>query len=109
MLDPSFYRLYRRSRYSRSEDNQDTGSKQHQKEMFAVAAVALVLEHDEEFRDHFFDKICGFTVLPGQPRPRIEVQPHDHSDLAIKDDANSSVFIVEFKVGAELKPYQDPN
>jgi hypothetical protein len=29
--------------------------------------------------------------------------------LAIKDDANSSVFIVEFKVGAELEPKQHPN
>ena len=76
--------------------------------MFAVAAVAFVLKHDEEFRDHFFREICGFTVLPGQSRPRIEVQPHDHSDLAIKDEANSSVSIVEFKVGAELEPKQDP-
>ena len=109
MLEPSFYRLYRRSRYSRSEDNQVTGSSQHQKEMFAVAAVAFVLKHDEKFRAHFLHKICGFALSVVPPRLRIEVQPHHHSDLAIKDDANSSVFIVEFKVGAELEPKQDPN
>jgi hypothetical protein len=108
MLEPSFYRLYRRSRYSGSEDNQVTGSSQHQKEMFAVAAVAFVLKHDEKFRAHFLHKICGFAVSVVPPRLRIEVQPNDHSDLALKDDANLSVFIVEFKVGAELKPKQNP-
>ena len=107
-LGPSFNCLYRRSRYSRSEANPDTGSRQNQREMFAVAAVAFVLKHDEKFRAHFFHEICGFAVSAVQPRPRIEVQPHDHSDLAIKDEANSSVFIVEFKVDAELEQKQNP-
>jgi hypothetical protein len=76
--------------------------------MFAVATVAFVLKHDEKFRAHFFHEICGFAGSAVPPRPQIEVQPFDHSDLAIKDEANSSVYVVEFKVGADLEQKQNP-
>ncbi len=107
-LEPSFYSLYRRGRYSRSDEDETMGSRQARRELFAVAAVAFVLKHDEEFRVHFLNEICGRTASATPPIPGIEVQPHEHSDLAIKDEANSSLFIIEFKVGAELQKKQNP-
>lgn len=107
-FEPSLHCLYRRSRYSRSEGEPATGSRQHRRELFAVAAVAFVLKHDETFRARFFREICGFAASAGRAMPRIEVQPHDHSDLAIKDEVAASLFVVEFKVGAELEEKQNP-
>ena len=105
--EPSFSYLYRRSRYFR-DDNETSGSRQNRREVFAVAAVAFTLKHDPRFCRHFFRVVCGFPDWPDQPPPKIELQPHDHSDLAIKDSLNASLVIVEFKMGANLEEKQNP-
>jgi hypothetical protein len=107
-LAPSLYCLYRRSRYSRSEYEQSAGLRQNRRELFAVAAVAFALKHDEKFRVHFLREICGFGAREIPSVPKIEVQPRDHSDMSITDEVTSSLFVVEFKVGAELEQKQNP-
>ncbi len=106
-LEPSFHCLFRRSRFSRSEDDQ---ALQNQKEMFAVASVAFTLKHDKGFRAHFFREICGIEGRAWQATAIIEVQAHPHSDLVIKHKGSSttSVTVIEFKVGAKLEDYQNP-
>lgn len=106
-MEPSFYRLYRCSRYARvEEDILSLNGSCNRRELFTVASVAFTLKHDVKFRAHFLHQVCGVTQLG--PKPAIEVQPFHHSDLAIKDDAASSLIVVEFKVGATLKPQQNP-
>ncbi len=107
-LRPSFYALYRRSRYGRIADNDTTGSQQDRRELFAVAAVAFALRYDKEFRVHFLRCVCGSTDAADDTILEIEVQPHDHSDLAIKIEARHALIVVEFKVGADLQDKQNP-
>lgn len=107
-LEPSFNCLYRRSRYLRMDEDQAAGSRQNRRELFAVAAVAFALKHHEEFRAHFLREICAFEEPMVKVANRIEVQPHHHSDLAIKDTPNSSLYVIEFKVGATLEEKQNP-
>ena len=108
-LDPSFDCLFRRSRYSRSEDDHPSGPRQNRCELFAVAAVAFAIKHDKDFCRHFLSRICGETEYFDYSDLLIEVQPHDHSDLAIKVKATKTIYIVEFKIGADLAEKQNPD
>lgn len=69
-LNPSFTRLYRRSRYAdRRSADQDRANIE---ESFSAAAVAFVLKHHQDFRAHVIREIAAM------PSPR-EVQPHNHT------------------------------
>jgi hypothetical protein len=107
--EPSFYSLYRRSRYVRGEDEDHVAdvSRQNRKELYAVAAVAFAIKYDPQFRAHFLGTVCGIPVT-ADPSAILEVQPFHHSDLAIKDAAGCWLSIFEFKVGDKLKPKQNP-
>ena len=107
-LEPSFRALYRRSRYALETDLGPEPSNQRRHELFAVAAVAFVLKHEERFRSFFMRRICGSERALEHRGFSIEVQPHQHSDLAIKDERNSALYVIEFKIDADLEPIQDP-
>ncbi|PWU13318.1 MAG: hypothetical protein C5B50_19600 [Verrucomicrobia bacterium] len=107
--DPSLFCLYQRSRFVRDGESEQGSSHQNRREVFAVAAVALTLKHDLAFRSHFLDRVCGWKWTPDQLTPKFEVQPHDHSDLAVKDGLNAALCVIEFKVDAPLELKQDPS
>jgi hypothetical protein len=58
MPQPSFYQLFRRSKYSREESDEAPATGRNRRELFSVAALAFVLKHDEAFRAHFLRTIC---------------------------------------------------
>jgi hypothetical protein len=106
--EPSFYSLFRRSRYICGQDHeQAASSRQNRRELYAVAAVAFVIKYAEDFRLHFLSTVCGIE-LQGGDVPTFEVQPFDHSDFAIKEKAGRWLVVVEFKVGANLEEKQNP-
>lgn len=107
--EPSFYSLYRRSRYVRGEDKEDVSatSRQNRRELYAVAAVAFAIKHDQQFREHFLGSVCGMP-LTTDPIPIFEVQPFHHSDFSIRDAAGCWLLVVEFKVDAKLDLKQKP-
>ncbi|HEY5073371.1 MAG TPA: hypothetical protein VII34_01660 [Pyrinomonadaceae bacterium] len=107
--EPSFYSLYRRSRYARGEDDDHVSdsSRQNRKELYAVAAVAFALKYDPQFREHFLGTVCGIPVTT-DPFAIFELQPFHHTDFAIKEGADRWLSVVEFKVDDKLKQKQNP-
>ena len=82
-----------------------------QRERFAVAAIAFCALHDPGFRRRYIEAICrelpGINVAGRVDTMTIEVEPHAWSDLLLRDE--QSVIVVEHKIGASLKPHQDPD
>lgn len=105
---PSFGTLFRQSRYNRNDTSGQAVTRQNRQELFAVAAVAFLLEHDAAFRRTFWQKICGVTGADLDCPFAVEVQPASHADLRLTCAETKTVCIVEFKLGAHLQPKQDP-
>src|SRR5688572_10733424 len=104
-MDPSFYLLYKRGKYSRQilppNSEQDPQS-QEQRERYAVTAIAFCLTHDQQFRSAFFRTVLGQGSPPKQPNITVEQFPW--ADLLIETDEN--VFVVEFKISASVQQNQ---
>lgn len=106
--EPSFYTLFRRSRYARGEsDDHTVGSRQNRRELYAVAAVAFAIKHDDSFRCHFLSAVCGIAPHSNDALT-LAVQPFDHSDFSMKDAGGVWLVVVEFKIGAALEDKQNP-
>ena len=57
---PSFYRLYKQGRFrGHALTGADRYEAIEQKERFAVAILAFVLQYDEEFQKTFVQRICN--------------------------------------------------
>ena len=117
--EPSFLRLFRRSRYSQlvlEDDNSSEGKARHeQRERFVVAALAFCLKHDGEFLKHFWNCICRASGDPSSMpsiRPEgISLEPPLWSDLRLESEHKGLgyVWVIEVKAGAPLKPRQRPD
>ncbi len=105
---PSFYQLFRRSRYASVQpDMQAPGRLSHnQQEVFAVAALGFALRHQPAFMDHFVRTIFRFAI-PTTKRFDIRCQDGHKADLAIVWPGKR-VLVVEAKIHAELDPKQNP-
>jgi hypothetical protein len=108
-LEPSFYQLYRRSRYSSVlwKGDGNIGGGQNRAEVFAVAALGFAFRHEPKFLDFFLRKVCQ---MPGVATPsgcEIRCQDGNQSDLAIVWPAQR-VIVVEAKINADLQPHQNP-
>ena len=106
--EPSFYQLFRRSRYSAMEPAvpAERRSNHEQKEVFAVAALAFTLRHEQDFLTHLLEKVCGLQVEDAE-KCDIRCQDGHKSDLAIVWPGQR-VIVVEAKIGASLKAKQNP-
>jgi hypothetical protein len=103
---PSFFQLFKRGRYSRrTEDTDHTGH--DRTELFTVAAIGFMLRHDPAFKRHFLKSICSLKDVADLSGYRVECQPYHCSDLAILKD-NSTAYIIEAKVDADLADHQKP-
>lgn len=83
-----------------------------QRELFAVSAVAFAMKHDAGFKRHFLKRICGVdnaNELNDEELKdyNIQIQPYVCADLALENNKKSEVIVLEFKVGADLKPHQN--
>ncbi len=82
---------------------------QSPEELFAVAAIAFCLRHDEMFRRHFLHKLCGFDKIEAETKVEVEADTHKWGDLVIKSKDTSFVCVLEFKIGSDVQPHQNPN
>ena len=105
---PSFYQLFRRSRYSATEAVAQTPGRlnREQKEVFAVAALGFTLRHDRDFLTHFLERVCGLQVADTD-KCEIRCQDGHMSDLAIVWKGKR-VIVVEVKIDADLEKKQNP-
>jgi hypothetical protein len=106
-VDSSFFRLFRRSRYSRC-DIDDLAAKQNRRELFAVAAVAFVIKHDPQFAKDFLTRVAGVPQEALRNNFVVQPQAEDHADLLICDHTAQRHYIVEFKVHAPPEDKQLP-
>jgi hypothetical protein len=75
-------------------------------EIFAVAAVGFVLKHDVQFKKNFLKKFADIEESVENFEPSI--QAADCADLKLENSSKRILVVVEFKVGAELQPKQNP-
>ncbi len=108
-LQPSFYQLYRRSRFSAvlGESDGSTGGGQNRAEVFAVAALGFAFHHEPAFLNYFLREICRLPVAVTVSGCEIRCQDGNQSDLAIVWPAQR-VIVVEAKINAALQPHQNP-
>jgi hypothetical protein len=113
---PSFYRLFCRSHYGAASrlaaltpDSPEAQRHFLQKERFAAAALAFCMKYDENFKMHFWAKVCRQNEDP-LPTLELEVKVEgDHfEDLCLSTRAEQFVWVVECKAGAALADKQNP-
>src|SRR5437016_3644591 len=113
-MSATFTTLFERSRYSgcgRRFGLDEEARKEHmdQQERFAVGMIGFVLDHDSNFKQHFLEKIWGFNDLPQPADWEVQVEPENWGDLVLTHGFSNSLLVVEFKIGAELEPHQNPS
>lgn len=113
---PSFYALFRRSRYGgvmqTHGDTDEERRSAEQRERFAVAAVGFCLKHSLEFRKHLWQRICRTSGDPQTPDSiQVEVEPVHWADLRLLAEAPGwkCVVVIECKAGAPLDGKQNPS
>jgi hypothetical protein len=108
MSRPSFYQLFRRSKYSRTDFEGAPAAEHNRRELFAVAALGFVLEHDLKFREHFLRTIC--CADSGVTGKNFEVRCEEHAcaDLSLTEQNEERCYVIEAKISADLQPHQDP-
>jgi hypothetical protein len=88
-----------------TEKGQDV-IKNKREEDFAVAAVAFVLKHDEIFKRHFLENVCGIKdATENLAGYEVRLHPHDF-DLVLVNERKNEVVVLEFKVGVDLAAHQ---
>jgi hypothetical protein len=80
-----------------------------QQERFAVGMIGFALEHDDKFKAHFLESVCGLKDLPRAGCWEVLVEPESWGDLVLKHRDSSSLVVVEFKIGANLEEHQNPS
>jgi|GEM_PF-6101433 hypothetical protein len=98
-MDASFHTLFRRRERDRVSP----------KEVFAVAAIAFCLKHDDEFKRAFLCGFCGIKLPAHIPKIRIAADDHKWGDLVVNADDCSFICVLEFKIDSKVKPKQNPN
>jgi len=83
----------------------------NESERFAAAAIAFTWQHQLQFREHFWNRICSFKGDASlTDRAEIFVEPYRWADLLITNPAPSEafVYVVELKIHASLEDIQNP-
>lgn len=105
----SFRSLFEGSRFSRPHAAPSSEPRRDRREVFSVAAIAIALKHDERFFHHFVQRVCRIPKpYPQLKDVEVDVQPHHHTDLAIKHRNRQRLYVLEFKFHSRLKPKQNP-
>ena len=107
MLKPSFHALYKQGRFRKSGLDMLTDEGMQQVERFAVAMLALALKHDVPFRKCFLLRVCN-CPCEDPTLFSIELEVTGCGDLVLRNEDNSKVYVIEFKIWADLQDNQDP-
>lgn len=77
-------------------------------ERYVAASIGFCFKHNPKFRQHFCEAICGIPLplSTAVPDDAMEIEPANWSDLRLS--SGSTVHVIECKVGAPLKPHQNP-
>ncbi len=105
---PSFHTIYRQGRL-RARLVPESSDAIEQRERFAVACVASVLHHDQEFRAEFLSRICDWQDREATPGFAIWVEKNGCGDLILENQIRRVVFVLECKIGAPLQRNQTPD
>ncbi len=108
-MQPSFLTLFKRGRFWRSPstDEESTEREHRQIERYCVSGTAFCFKHDSSFRQLFLKNICGLSDLEATANFQISIEPYNWADLLIQ--GNQQVFVIEFKVNADLEDHQNPD
>ena len=110
--NPSLYRLFRRSRYLSSlPDSDGEGTDvRSERERYATAAVAFCLKHSSSFRQRFWRTTCRMDGDPFEvPNLAVLLEPPNWADLRlVARSTHRTVWVIEFKLDAELADKQNP-
>jgi hypothetical protein len=106
MPAPSFYQLFRRSKYSRFNFDTAPGAERNRRELFAVAALGFVLKHETAFRTEFLKKICG---EPNEKGFLILCEEFHCADLILCQKSRGVFYVLEAKIKAKLAKKQNPD
>lgn len=117
-MQPSFFSLFKRGRYSRplpavddtNEESEQERSERKELERYVAAAIAFCFKHDTNFRLHFCKQICLPDGMPAEPPNAMEIEPVNWADLRLTTTTSqgSTVHVIECKVGARLASHQNP-
>ena len=117
--EPSFLRLFQRSRLCRPlpiDDELDVVvAKRKERERFAVAALALCLKHDRALLKHFWQRVCRVSgdpkVMPEIAPTDILLEPPPWADLRLVSHNRTKrfVWVIEIKAGTHLDEHQRPD
>lgn len=103
---PSLFGIYKQTRAQEKEDPKNPQRKQQQRERVAVAIVALVLQHDPDFRTAFLQKICEFGIITPEDWG-VSLEISGCGDMSL--DSHGAIAICEFKIDSPLKDIQCPD
>jgi len=106
MPEPSFAQLFDRSRLIRLEQEDVVTQKRTRLEEFAVAAVGFALKHDLAFRRNFLSDFADIKV--GVENFEVCIQDRKCADMALKNEVDDTLAIIEFKVPSLLEEHQNP-
>jgi hypothetical protein len=112
-MSVNFTALFERGKYASNRrlpmlSASDDKQRMEQHERFAVAMIGLVLDHDEKFRAHFLDRLCGLGNQPDPSGWEVYVEPHNWGDLVLIHRTSLRLVVVEFKIDSPLKDHQNP-
>ena len=113
-VSATFTTLFERSRYSSQGprfgiDDELREKRNKQQERFAVGMIGFTLGHDDKFKAHFLESVCGLKDVPRAGCWEVLVEPESWGDLVLKHRDSSSLVVVEFKIGANLEEHQNPS
>jgi len=107
-VSATFTTLFERSRYSSQGprfgiDEELREKRNKQQERFAVGMIGFTLGHDDKFKAHFLESVCGLKDVPRAGCWEVLVEPESWGDLVLKHRDSSSLVVVEFKIDANLQ------
>src|SRR5258708_32548631 len=116
-MRPSLFALFKRGRYFHAPSVAGNSGKLlrvrgsiREAERFATAAIAFGWQHYPALKKHFWKTICRF---PGDSpsassKATILIEPEDWADLLIVNPVKRgrAVYVIECKIGADLKKHQ---
>src|SRR6266404_4820352 len=98
-MKPCFHTLYRRRELDHNR----------QQKVFAVAAIAFCLRHDEDFRESFLKEFCGLRAGLEATGIEIDADTRKFADLGVSSkDIDAFACVLEFKIRSDVQPHQNP-
>lgn len=117
-MEPSFTSLFKRGKYrslapaAESDLEQQSESerelKQEQVERYIAVAIAFCAKYEPAFATYLLTRLCDIGGKSASTPIKISVEPHHWGDLILESDTDDFACIIECKVHAKLRDWQNP-